>query len=332
MKPSTSSIIKITLFLLLGFVFGSSFVLYSNSRGNAHQIHRESDENDPYNSGDDRNRRYEKQFIVNDGGTLVVEADAGTVVIKSWDKKEVSIVVEIEGTDSRVEKYRVEFKQEGDKVSVVGKVRDKSFFKWHVGNLEAHYTIFTPKKFSADVNTSDGNIETSDLIGKISLNTSGGNVNVENIEGKTIASTSGGDVGARDIQGELEVETSGGSVRCTNVTGDVYGHTSGGNVEIANVDGRVKASTSGGNIVIKVTGENRGIDAETSGGDIDIFVKENIAANIDAETSGGSVDCDLPVTVKGKVKDNELHGKINDGGNPIRAETSGGSIRIAVLK
>jgi hypothetical protein len=283
-------------------------------------------------SDDQHNRRYEKQFAVKDGGEIVVDADAGTIKIDSWEKSEVSVVVEVDGSDSRAEKYNVEFKQEGNTIYVTGKVKDRSFFKWHVGNLEARYTINVPKKFNTTVKTSGGDIESKNLIGKADYTTSGGNIEVEKLEGETIASTSGGNVNVRDIIGNVEAETSGGNVICENIKGNVDGSTSGGDVEANFIDGRVKAGTSGGNVTIKVNGDNKGINAETSGGDIDIFVKEGIGADIDAETTGGSVDCDLPVTVRGKVRDSELHGKLNGGGNSIRASTSGGSIRITTLK
>lgn len=323
----SSSFVRLTLFVLLTAAFVTGLVAYSNSRG----YHAPTEKDEEYDESNRNNKRFEKQFTVSEGGKLIVEADAGTVQIDSWGKNEVSVVVEVEGSDSRTEKYNVEFKQDGNTVSVVGKVRDKSFFKWHVGNLEAYYTIKVPKKFSTTVNTSGGNIEASDLIGKIDYSTSGGSITVEKIEGETIVSTSGGNLDVRDVIGDVDAETSGGNVMCENIVGNVNGHTSGGNVEIRSVDGRVKAGTSGGSIVIRVSGENKGIEAETSGGDVDLFVKEGFKADIDAETSGGSVDCDLPVTVRGKVKDSELHGKMNGGGNRVQLGTSGGSIRIAKL-
>lgn len=325
----SSSLLKLALFLLVTVAFVSGVVAYSNSRGHAPSSWDKDAVADNGLGGD---RKYEKQFSVSPGGQLKVDAEAGTVTINSWDKNEVSVVVEIECSDSRADKYNVEFMQEGNTISVIGKVRDRSFFKWHAGNLEAYYTVFVPKKFNTFVNTSYGDVEAKNLIGTVDYSTSGGNIDVEKIEGETLLSTSGGDIDVRDVVGNVDAETSGGSVLCENIIGSVNGHTSGGNVELRSIDGRVKAGTSGGSIVIKVTGENKGIDAETSGGSIDIYIKEGIGADIEAETSGGSVDCDLPVTVRGKVRESELHGKINGGGNPIRAETSGGSIRIAALK
>lgn len=325
-----SAYIKIFLFLLCTIAFVSGLIAYSDSRGN--DLHSSANNGEEYSGYADNARRFEKQFSVSNGGKLVVEADAGTVSITSWDKKEVSVIVEIEGSDSRADKYTVDFQQDGNTVKVTGKVRDKSIFKWHIGNLEARYTIVVPQEFNTSVNTSGGDIDAKDLIGKMNYETSGGDVTVEKIKGETYLSTSGGNIDARNITGNLDAETSGGDVRCENVIGDVNGNTSGGNVEFRSVDGRVKSETSGGDITIKLKGENKGIEASTSGGSIYIYLSDKVKATIDAETTGGSVDCDFPVTVKGKVRDSELHGTINGGGNVIRASTSGGSIKISQIK
>lgn len=332
---NSTTILRLTLFILLTSVFVTGLIAYSHSRGFSGNEHDHDGAMVSVNGSDsesDRTRKYERQFTVQEGGEIIVEADAGTVKIESWDKNEVSVVVEIEGSDSRAEKYKVDFTQEGNTITVTGKVRDKSFFKWHVGNLEAYYTIYTPKKFNTSVKTSGGNVDSKNLIGKADYYTSGGNINVQKLEGGVVLSTSGGNIDASDINGELDAETSGGNVVLENIVGNVEGHTSGGDVEFIGVDGRVKGGTSGGNVTVKMTGANKGIDVETSGGDIEIFVKDGTGADVDAETSGGSVDCDFPVTVRGKVRESELHGKINGGGELIRASTSGGSIRLSSLK
>jgi hypothetical protein len=325
-----SPIIRLILFFLLTAVFVSGLIAYSHSRDNGFQA--PADEENEFSLSEENSKRYEKQFTVTPGGTVIVEADAGSISLASWDKNEVSIVVEVEGNDSRAEKYVVEFSQDGNTVKVVGKVRDRSFFKWHIGSLEARYTIIVPKEFNSSVNTSGGDIEAKEITGTANLETSGGSVTIYRMNGESNLITSGGDIEAKEVVGNVDAETSGGDVICENITGNVYGSTSGGNVEVRNVNGRVKAETSGGSIAIRVSGENQGIDASTSGGNISIFIPENVKATIEAETTGGSVECDLPVTVKGKVRDSELYGTINGGGNVIRAGTSGGSITITGLK
>jgi hypothetical protein len=325
-----SSSVKLALFLLCTFLFVSGLIAYSNSRA-THTDLSMTDESTE-NRSEQTFRKYEKQFTVSKKGTIEIEAEAGTISITSWDKDEVSVVVEIDGSDSRAEKYTVEFSQNGNTVKVIGRTKDRSFFKWHIGSLSAHYTVIVPKEFNALIRTSGGDVTAKDVTGKMDVETSGGNISIEKITGETILSTSGGDVDARDVIGTVNAETSGGDVVCENIVGNVTGLTSGGDVEMRSVDGQVRAETSGGSISIRVTGENKGIEANTSGGNINISLPEYIKATIEAETTGGTVECDFPVTVRGKVRESELHGSINGGGNVIRAETSGGSIFISSMK
>jgi DUF4097 and DUF4098 domain-containing protein YvlB len=99
-------------------------------------------------------------------------------------------------------------------------------------------------------------------------------------------------------------------------------------VKVSEVEGKVRAGTSGGNMYVKVKGANKGVFAETSGGDIEIVVSKTVAADIDASTSGGSVHFDFPVTISGQIDESRVRGKLNGGGNTIRAHTSGGDVRF----
>ncbi|NUN68952.1 MAG: DUF4097 family beta strand repeat protein [Bacteroidetes bacterium] len=331
---NSTAILRLTLFALLTIVFVSGLIAYSNSRGHQPETSDIVTAEDLGASvaGSDRARKYERNFAVKDGGHVVVEADAGEVTIEPWDKQEVNITVEIIGSDSRSEKYKVEFSQEGNTVKVTGSLGKKKFFNWNVGDLEVIYTINTPRTFDASVNTSGGDISVKGLAGRMELNTSGGNVTAESVTGNVDLTTSGGDVEANTITGDVFAETSGGDVRVESVTGNVKANTSGGNVSILDTDGTVKGGTSGGDVRISLRNDVKGVDVETSGGSIEIALKEGLGADIEAETSGGSVDCDFPVTVRGKVRESELHGRINGGGNSIRASTTGGDIRIVAVK
>jgi DUF4097 and DUF4098 domain-containing protein YvlB len=79
---------------------------------------------------------------------------------------------------------------------------------------------------------------------------------------------------------------------------------------------------------VKVKGPNKGVYAETSGGDIEIVVSKSVAATIDAATSGGSVHFDFPVTLSGQIDESRVRGTLNGGGNTIHAHTSGGDVRF----
>jgi hypothetical protein len=333
MKISTASWAKIIVFIFVGVVFGGVMVMYSNSQ------HQRPDADSPrdelksmFGAGETADRHIEKSFPVRGGGNLVLDTDAGDVDVETWDREEVLVKVDIAGTDRRAGKFDVKFSSEGDRVTIIGKSSDNSFFKWDVGDLDISYHVTVPKKFTVKANTSGGNMSLRNLEGDVRFETSGGNLSVEGVDGTVNMNTSGGNIHVRTIKGAVKGETSGGGVRADDVTGDVNVQTSGGDIDLSSIDGSVHAETSGGGITLKLNGENKGIDVHSSGGDINIYVNESIAANLEASTSGGKVRCELPITVKGDMSDEELRGKINGGGNVVRAETSGGDVKIRMMK
>jgi hypothetical protein len=57
-------------------------------------------------------------------------------------------------------------------------------------------------------------------------------------------------------------------------------------------------------------------------------VPENLAADVDLHTGDGHIDLDMPVTAAGKIRQGEVRGKLNGGGNLLVIHTGDGSIRL----
>jgi hypothetical protein len=57
-------------------------------------------------------------------------------------------------------------------------------------------------------------------------------------------------------------------------------------------------------------------------------VPGNLAADVDLHTGDGHIDLDLPVTTEGKIREGEVRGKLNGGGNLLVIRTGDGSIRL----
>jgi hypothetical protein len=57
-------------------------------------------------------------------------------------------------------------------------------------------------------------------------------------------------------------------------------------------------------------------------------VPENLAADVDLHTGDGHIDLDLPVSTQGKIRENDVHGKLNGGGNLLTIHTGDGSIHL----
>ena len=273
-------------------------------------------------------RTFEKKFSVSPGGTLTVKTDVGSIAIRGTASSEVSVVAEIRGREKDVKDFEVVAKQTSDGVEVIGRTSRGMwrFFSW--SDLEVRFTINVPNSYNVKTNTSGGEIAVHNLKGFVRGGTSGGDITLTDIDGLITVNTSGGQITIDRVQGNINAETSGGDVGVGSVVGDVDVGTSGGNVRVSDVIGRVRAQTSGGDVVVKVKEENKGIFAETSGGNIDVIVPSSVSATVDAKSSGGDVRCDLPVTVSGKVNESRIRGSINGGGNTIYAHTSGGDIRI----
>jgi hypothetical protein len=331
MNPSPSTIIKICVFILLGVVFGASMMIYSNSRSH-NEGNNFSDSDWKIDGADQQTRHFEKTFSVNSGGSLTLNSDIGNVEIDTWDKNEVLVTADASGSEGNLEHLDVIFAQDKDNVKVTGKYSDNNWLGWHSNNLDVTFKVTVPKKFYVRAQSSGGNMMVRNLDGNATMETSGGNVDANDVMGSVELRTSGGNVSASHVNGPLQIKTSGGQINCSDIVGELNSHTSGGDVDLANIDGKISTETSGGSIHITMTGDNKGVYAHSSGGDIRISVKEGVKAMLEASTSGGRVRCELPITVKGDMDESQLRGAINGGGETIRAETSGGDVKIVSLK
>jgi DUF4097 and DUF4098 domain-containing protein YvlB len=67
---------------------------------------------------------------------------------------------------------------------------------------------------------------------------------------------------------------------------------------------------------------------ESGDGTVTLEVPENLAADLDLHTGDGHIDLDMPITTQGKIRENEVRGKLNGGGNLLVIHTGDGSIRL----
>jgi hypothetical protein len=150
-------------------------------------------------------------------------------------------------------------------------------------------------------------------------------------------------------EGRVELHTGDGKIELGNFKGEMRLSSGDGSQEIASVDGKLRASTGDGHIrangrfdVLDLkTGDGR-VDArattgsalamgwrlESGDGTVTLEVPENLAADVDLHTGDGHIDLDMPVTTEGKIREGEVRGKLNGGGNLLVIHTGDGSIRL----
>jgi DUF4097 and DUF4098 domain-containing protein YvlB len=249
----------------------------------------------------------EKSFQISPGKNLKVETSSGDVLVSSWDKNEVYI--KILGNQKAEDKVTFDFYNDNDKVEVVAK-REHSFFGWFSSGIKMRFEIKVPVNFNEKIKTSGGDVYTKNISGNLNVSTSGGDINLENANGIFDLSTSGGDISGMNFQGNLDASTSGGDI---NLRG---------------TDSKIDASTSGGDIYLDYKGMNKGIELSTSGGDIQIRLPHDFNASAKMHTSGGDISCQLTANNAKKISSSRFEADLNEGGNPLYAETSGGDIDI----
>lgn len=273
-----------------------------------------------------QNTLQEKSFNTSPGKNFVLKTSVGDVVIKTSDDPVVH--VKILGSEDTYKKLHITFKNTDDGVSIIAKKKDS----WNIFNFwkntHLKYEITLPSKYNANIATSGGDINVSDLTGSSSLHTSGGDVSLRNINGPVEVKTSGGDISSNNTSGTVDLKTSGGDINAVAFNGDLNASTSGGDIVLRGSDSKIKASTSGGEISLKYSGQNKGINLYSSGGDIEIHLPSDFQANARLSTSGGSVSCKFKANDVEEMSSHKLIGKFNNGGEPLVVKTSGGDIEI----
>lgn len=276
--------------------------------------------------GDDLRTLHEKTFPTVAGKTLKVETSTGDVLITtSSGRKEVYL--KVLGNNKAEEKIDFDFYSDENGVTIIAKRKSGNFFNWF-SNIRLRYEIILPDVYNANVTTSGGDIKVKYLKGNINLKTSGGDIVVNNTEGQLNAITSGGDINVNNRIGDTKLSTSGGDIKADAVKGNLSAATSGGDIVLSASDSFIKAATSGGDINLDYSGENKGIELTTSGGDIDVKLPADFNAKATLKTSGGDISCNLTSNNVTKISSSHFEADLNKGGNYLICKTSGGDISV----
>ena len=258
------------------------------------------------------------------------------------------------------EDYELTVSVENAKLSAIARQKSSNL-NWK-RSLAISFKIFVPKNVSTDLSTSGGEITLTNLSGTHNFSTSGGGLTIDMLTGKIRGRTSGGGIKVKNTQDDIDLATSGGGIEAENCTGKINLSTSGGRIELNSLQGTIDASTSGGPVrANKISGELSvrtsggsvvlrdlacSVTAHTSGGNMEVSVRE-LGKYITVSNSGGNIDLEVPrdkgmdlklraerIKVEGmnnfsgEKDEHKIMGKMNGGGIPVDARTSG-SISLA---
>ena len=238
---------------------------------------------------------WSKTYNINGKPDLRIETSDANIRVNTWDQN--TIEAKVITTHYKIGDggIRVEEHQNGDSVEIEVRYPHHNFnFEW--GNHRVDIIIQMPRQGRANLHTGDGKIEVDGLKGEMDLRTGDGTVILDGVDGQLRATTGDGPIRASGRFDELEVKTGDGHV-------EVHAHNG--------------SSLAGG------------WRLETGDGNVTLEIPPDLAADVDLHTNDGHIDLDMPVNTSGKIRENEVRGKLNGGGSLLTIRTGDGSIHLS---
>jgi hypothetical protein len=238
---------------------------------------------------------WSKTYTLSGKPDLHVDTSDANIHVSTWDQNTIEAKVTTVrykiGDDIRIEEH-----QNGDVVEInVRFPHHGVVINWGSNSHRVDVDIHMPREGRVDLHTGDGKIELGNFKGEMLLRSGDGSQEVNGVDGKLRALTGDGHIHAEGRFDELELKTG---------------------------DGRVEARATSGS---SVTTSWR---LESGDGSVTLEVPENFAADVDLHTGDGHIDLDMPIAASGKIRESEVHGKLNGGGNLLTIHTGDGSIRL----
>ncbi len=245
-----------------------------------------------------------EEFAIGHGGALIVDVDDGNVEVTTHEDERVSVQVlrtaRADGADTEreiLEAHEVRIERDGEQVRVWARMKESyRQHQWnnhnHNHNLSLRFIISIPRRFAADLTSSDGHIAVQDLLGDLTARSSDGDITLEGVRGELNIKSSDGDLVLRACAGTLKADTSDGDIDVSFA---------------AAPDGDCRLQTSDGNVMVKIS--------------------KDMALSVDGKTGDGRIQSDLSII--GETSKRHLRGDINGGGPTLTLRTSDGDIALS---
>ncbi len=240
---------------------------------------------------------WSKTYTLTGKPDLRVETSDANIHVSTWNQNTIEATVTTVRYKIGTDGIQIEEHQTGDAVEIDVRYPHRGLsINW--GNSMSHRVdidIHMPREGRVDLHTGDGKIELGNFKGEMQLRSGDGSQEIDSVDGKLHATTGDGHIRASGRFDELELKTG---------------------------DGRVEAQAGSGSAL------TTGWRLESGDGTVTLQVPENLAADVDLHTGDGHIDLDMPITTQGKIRENEVRGKLNGGGNLLTIHTGDGSIRL----
>jgi hypothetical protein len=238
---------------------------------------------------------WSKTYTISGKPDLRVETSDANINVSTWDQNTIEARVTTRSYKIGENGIRIDEHQSGDTVEIDVHFPHSHGITIDWGQHRVDVDIHMPREGRVDLHTGDGKIEIANLKGEMQLRSGDGSQEINDVDGKLRALTGDGHIRANGRFDELDLKTG---------------------------DGSVEARATGGSALAA------GWRLETGDGTVTLEVPGDLAADVDLHTGDGHIDLDMPITTEGKIREGEIHGKLNGGGNLLTIHTGDGSIRL----
>jgi DUF4097 and DUF4098 domain-containing protein YvlB len=237
---------------------------------------------------------WSKSYTLTGQPDLHVETSDANVHVSTWAQN--TIQAKVTSTRYKIGEggIHIEEHQNGNSVEIdVRQPHSGLVIGFGVHRIDVD--IQMPREGAVDLHTGDGAIELAKFKGEMQLRSGDGSQEINSVDGKLHATTGDGHISANGRFDDLELKTG---------------------------DGRVEARALAGSAV------STGWRLESGDGSVTLDLPDGLAADVDLHTGDGHIDLDMPITTEGTIRRNEVHGKLNGGGNLLVIHTGDGSIHL----
>jgi DUF4097 and DUF4098 domain-containing protein YvlB len=240
---------------------------------------------------------WSKTYTITGKPDLRIDTSDANIHVSTWDQNTIEAKVTTTRYKIGEDGIRIEEHQAGDVVEINVRYPHHGV-TINFGNYSNHRVdidIHLPREGRVNLHTGDGKIELGHFKGEMQLRSGDGSQEINEVDGNLHAWTGDGHIRADGRFDELDLKTG---------------------------DGRVDARATPGSALANTW------RLESGDGSVTLEVPENLAADVDLHTGDGHIDLDMPITTSGKIREGEVHGKLNGGGNLLTIHTGDGSIRL----
>lgn len=197
------------------------------------------------------------------------------------------------------------------------------------GPIGGDLIVTVPRGCSVHAQTVDGDIVLEGVQGTVNIQGVDPEVRVVGARTSCHVHTVNGDVTVKDAEGDIHLTTTDGDIAAVNCRGSFSTTTVNGDVTVRSsaltrcvmtgTDGDVSVATS-----IASGGEYR---FKTVGGNVDLSIPPDAAADVRMKTVDGELRCELPAEIE-EAGRREWRGRLNGGGSLVSLESTGGDLQI----